>query len=726
MSDFHYVRTLGEDGGVDACSGAAIGLDLASVLQDGLPPHNIVLQILAGLCEIIDIAEEDRQVHGDIHLEHLFVDDTGAISLEAYGQRRSRAPESRPRSESDLYGLGAVGFELFSGRTLPAFDRRDADQHDDAVIDAILTVDFGDLNEELVGDVQWFLAKLLSYDPNERPSALETWRTFVAFAEEARGPDFVQWCLDALDGGGQRRGKAGSSAPAPPRPADGPPPDGLSQPMVSRGPLDKGGLSFAPANPAAGGTAFFNRDDMKAALAKADRDVAAPASPKKKPAVGGGSATNYWSRDQLKAMAAGASEAPRPKRAAGEGQRRRTMATSREQLEREKAREAEAARRVPAPAPSVPKPPAPVASQPPPQPVPIDPGATNAPVSSRPPGQRHPQVTPFGQSFAPDFDDEGGSEPTIRMNVNTVRTTGTPAPAPQVFRPPKGPGSTGSGDAETQRRPALRPGASQPPPPAPPPPTASPPPVEPADAGEETVVRSVSDLPVQPPVPPYEHDAMDDAEEAGGPPTALLLGAVAVVVLVGLLVCTGLGGISAVLAVVTGTGGGEVVEQPEPEPAPTLPATLPDPTPTLPEPGGSPESPEPEPPTPEPKAPAPTPKPPTKPTSRTPQPTPTPTPRPPPRPPPRPQPEPAAEPSFAAGPYTLTLKTGDRGRLTCGNVRKRFDGNTTVNLETYGQPATCLIQVDKARGAFQVYATGSVTCNKTSDSEVSCDKEVVR
>ncbi|MCA9569454.1 MAG: hypothetical protein KC656_16515, partial [Myxococcales bacterium] len=308
MSDFHYVRTLGEDGGVDACAGAAIGLDLESVLRDGLPPHNVVLQILAGLCEILDIAEEDAQVHGDIQLKYLFVDDTGAVSLEAFGQRRTRAPESRPRTESDLFGLGAVGFELFAGRPLPTFDSRTRESHDDAVIDAILAVDFGDLNEEMVGDVQWFLAKLLSYDPAERPEAVETWRTFVAFAEEARGPEFVQWCLDALDGGGQRRGRRAPSPPpapsrgparapepewdptpepAPQRYEPEPPTDDLDGPLMSRGPLEKGGLAFNN-NAAAGGTAFFTRADMKAALTKQ------PDSTARQPAVGGGSATNYW------------------------------------------------------------------------------------------------------------------------------------------------------------------------------------------------------------------------------------------------------------------------------------------------------------------------------------------------------------------------------------------------------------------------------------------------
>ena len=94
MSEYHYVRTLGEEGGVDRCDGQAIGIDLESVLEDGLPPWKVTLEIIAALCEILDIANEDDAVHGDVDPEYIFVDETGAVSLEGYGSGidRSRAP----------------------------------------------------------------------------------------------------------------------------------------------------------------------------------------------------------------------------------------------------------------------------------------------------------------------------------------------------------------------------------------------------------------------------------------------------------------------------------------------------------------------------------------------------------------------------------------------------------------------------------------------------------
>lgn len=681
MNDFHYVRTLGDDGGVDACAGAAIGLDMASVLQDGLPPHNVILQVLAGLCEILEIAEEDQQVHGDVLLPFVFVDDTGAVSLEGFGQRRTSAPEGRiVGHQSDLYGLGKVAFELFAGAPLPPIDARDADDHDDAVIEAVLAIPFGDLNDDMIGDVQWFIAKLLSHDPFERPSALETWRTFVAFAEEARGPEFIGWCLDALDGGGQRRNTSGTIEEASTELADD-----LGGPLVSKGPLEKGGLAFS-AQAAAGGTAFFNKADMKAALAKDNAgDVG-----RNKPAVGGGSATNYWSRDQLQKMASGDAQAPRPKRAQGEGERRRTMATTKAELDEARKRENEAVRRVPPPAPPPPAPPVP-----------------QAPAASGMEAQ--PIASPFPGAFENESD---RGEETVRMDVKTVRTTHTPSPAPQVYRPPNAPPKPGQ----------VPPTGAPPSPPVEPPPPRVP---APSPGGAQ--------LPVEPPVPRYEPEPLEHPDEGG--PNLLLIGGIIGLIVVAIVVCAGLGGLSAALTILSGASGEPTEEvAPTPTPAPTLPTPgLPD-TPSLPDtepaPAGTAPRPAPEPtarpqptprPSPAPARPQPTrtePAPRTQPTPPRPQPV---QPRPAPA---RPRPAPEPAPAPVGGPATLMLKTTDRGSLSCGTNRKNFDGPTSMNFEAYMLPVTCLITIEGSREAFQVRATGSITCKKAGDS-VGCDKSSV-
>ncbi len=47
-----------------------------------------------------------------------------------------------------------------------------------------------------------------------------------------------------------------------------------------------------------------------------------------------------------------------------------------------------------------------------------------------------------------------------------------------------------------------------------------------------------------------------------------------------------------------------------------------------------------------------------------------------------------------------------------------------LNIEGYQLPATCLVMIDDGKEAFQVKATGSVTCN-LSGSEVVCDRAFV-
>lgn len=324
MSEFHFVRTRGDDGGVDVCDGPAIGLDLASVVKDGLPPWNIALEIVAGLCEILDIADEDDAVHGDVDPKFVFIDETGAISLEGFGieRKRCRAPEGTPKGGvTDLYGLGYVAYSLFCTHELPQLPDDDPDAHDDGVIDAVLLIDLAGVPEEMQGDIQWFVAKLMAFDREDRPTALEAWRTFIAFADATDGPNFATWCEQSLDGEGERRAEAEPPQPDEPTGED----EDLGGPVMQKGPLAKGAINFGDGSAAGGqATAFWSRDAMKAAL---DAEPADDEEDSRRPAAGGGAATAFWSKDQMQAMIQGTGEAPRPKRAAGEGDRRKRAQT---------------------------------------------------------------------------------------------------------------------------------------------------------------------------------------------------------------------------------------------------------------------------------------------------------------------------------------------------------------------------------------------------------------
>jgi len=317
-SEFHYVRTTGVDGGVDAVDGRAIGVDLETILKDGLPPFKVALEIIAALCEILDISDQDGEVHGDVVPGTIFLDDTGAVSVEGFGIDRdsSTAPEDRPDGTlTDLYGLGYVAYRLLATRDLTGLPD-DPDGHDDTVIDAVIALPWGDMPEEWVGDIQWFLAKLMSYEPEERPTAVDAWRTFIAFADEAEGVSLVDWAPDAIEGGGERRDAAMAVRPATDESED------LGGPVVSSGPLKKGAISFGGGGAKSGqATAFWSKEQMKAAL-EADEEEEEEAAPAFKPSVGGGAATSFWTRDQMEAMARGDDSAPRPKRKEGGGRKK--------------------------------------------------------------------------------------------------------------------------------------------------------------------------------------------------------------------------------------------------------------------------------------------------------------------------------------------------------------------------------------------------------------------
>jgi hypothetical protein len=58
-------------------------------------------------------------------------------------------------------------------------------------------------------------------------------------------------------------------------------------------------------------------------------------------------------------------------------------------------------------------------------------------------------------------------------------------------------------------------------------------------------------------------------------------------------------------------------------------------------------------------------------------------------------------------------------------TKLEFSGQTSFTIESYLLPATCLITIDGAKGVFQVYKSGSVSCDKQGTA-VLCDKTEIR
>jgi hypothetical protein len=703
VSEFHYVRTRGDDGGVDACEGPAIGLDLETVLRDGLPPWNVALEIVAALCEILDIADQDGEVHGEVHPKFVFIDETGAVSLEGFGikRRKCRAPEAVPKdTRSDLYGLGYVAYRCFCSHPLPETVPTDPTAHDDMIVDAALELDLSEIPPAMQGDVQWYVAKLMDFDPTQRPSALDGWRTFVAFANatsETPGVvDMADWCAAALDGGGKRRTEARQGEPAKgPKPVED---EDLGGPVMVKGGITAR-VAFDDPSPASAGTkgatAFWTKEDMKRALEETpERDSTRDRGPAPAPAVrpvGGGSATAFWSQSQLDAMARGDENAPRPRRAEGEGERRRVTAQQ----------------RPPAP-PGPPGSAGPVASVPP------------RSLRSGPPSVSNLPAPNFGgpSSPGPNFGRAPAPPATTFQQMGGVGSTTLPNPAPQAqpqaFIPTQRFELSAEDKAEMA---AARAQQGQPNP--------STGPLQqgigfnpaPKKQPQPEVDRTV---PNPPRPPPPRSDTPDGGAGGGGGSgltfvlfsggIAAVAVALAVVVLLALLV---------VVAIVSWPDTPEPTPLPVPVPSPVEPQPEPEPEPTTPEPDKpGPEEPVPAKPTPAKPTPAkPTP---AKPTPVTPKPTPV-TPKPTPVA-PTPKPGKAPKPGSSA---RVTLKSSGRGTvIACVPSKTTFEGQTTFEIESFQLPATCLVKIDGAQGVFQVLGTGELTCDKQG-TVVVCDKQQV-
>jgi hypothetical protein len=97
---------------------------------------------------------------------------------------------------------------------------------------------------------------------------------------------------------------------------------------------------------------------------------------------------------------------------------------------------------------------------------------------------------------------------------------------------------------------------------------------------------------------------------------------------------------------------------------------------------------------------------------------------------PGPEAAPEAAPQVApapapTGPARVTLRSSGRGSVTCSGRKTEFDGRSTLRFEEFELPATCLVSMGDARGVFQVYGRGEVTCN-LDGGMVECDPGTVR
>ena len=207
---FHYLRTPWEGGGVCRMEGEPAGARLGDLLRGGLPPTRVALELVVAMCEILYIAQEDEAVHGDLGLEHAWLNGDGTVSLGGFGPQRrvTRAPEGSSRGvKTDLYGLGRLCAAVLvpGSAALAEVPFTGANAHDEAVRAVIGPADLGVDEPHVAEDLRWFLARLLSFDLADRPDALRVWKAMVPLARSREGVALDVWAMDAHRGVAARR-----------------------------------------------------------------------------------------------------------------------------------------------------------------------------------------------------------------------------------------------------------------------------------------------------------------------------------------------------------------------------------------------------------------------------------------------------------------------------------------------------------------------------------------
>lgn len=275
MSGFHYTREAGELGQVLAGEGNGAGLTLDEALERSRPPLRAAMEMCAALADILCIAEEDRLVHGDLRPTHVRIDERGNVSIEGWGvpRRSTRAPEGRPDLPSvDIFGLGLLLHHCLSEAPFGEAGA-DADEHDDAVVEQVLGMDFSEAGgRRWVADVRKFLCKILAWHPEDRPLPLDAANVLASVAADIDGEGLAAWA--------GRLGRAPAPMPILQQ-------EVLGGPTSIAAPLARGGVRQAPASKGES-TSFWSREKIAQMLAEEDeedqalpppRAMAAPPAP---------------------------------------------------------------------------------------------------------------------------------------------------------------------------------------------------------------------------------------------------------------------------------------------------------------------------------------------------------------------------------------------------------------------------------------------------------------
>ena len=193
---FYYTREYGDEGQILVGDGDPPGEALSRVLSRGPLGVRTALEIIAYLADVLTIAEEDEEVHGDLKPGFVFIDSSGSVHVSGFGEARrgGRAPEGRPVGQAtDIYGVGLVLVSLLTSDSIGAIPRA-PEAHDDLIIEKLKQIDWQDLADRSWQEqVLHFLCSMLSHAPGDRPEPLDVANVLGYVAQQLGGESLETW-----------------------------------------------------------------------------------------------------------------------------------------------------------------------------------------------------------------------------------------------------------------------------------------------------------------------------------------------------------------------------------------------------------------------------------------------------------------------------------------------------------------------------------------------------
>lgn len=172
---FHYIRKDDTNGTIQRVNGMGVGVPIRQLCPNGILPLKSNLELLRFCADILNDAMKNGFVHGAIKIENLAVQNDGSLIINGYDRprRSSITPEGTMSIPGDIYGMGIVLLELFSGQVnieLPL----DQNLHNQKVLEIFLQIDWQEWSAQpWLTTMQEYLISLLFYDPNQRPHPLD-------------------------------------------------------------------------------------------------------------------------------------------------------------------------------------------------------------------------------------------------------------------------------------------------------------------------------------------------------------------------------------------------------------------------------------------------------------------------------------------------------------------------------------------------------------------------